>query len=178
MKILVAEDEQGISQVYQIMLEDKGHQVMLTSDGEECVQAYNNTLSRFDDTSDKYLAGHPPFDAVILDYRMPKMDGMEAAKAILAVNPHQRIIFASAYVATTLDDSVKQLRAVVELLQKPFDLEVMVDIVEDKSVYEELKKINVNIKAIKELNPTHEQIRDLLQGLKKMHLNTPLVDYK
>jgi CheY-like chemotaxis protein len=29
---------------------------------------------------------------------MPKMNGMEVAKEILAVNPHQRIIFASAYV--------------------------------------------------------------------------------
>jgi hypothetical protein len=65
---------------------------------------------------------------------------------------------------------------VVELLQKPFDLEVMADIVEDKRVYEELKQINVNVRAIKELNPTHEQIRDLLQGLKKLRLKTPLVD--
>jgi CheY-like chemotaxis protein len=176
MKILVAEDEQGISKTYQIMLEDKGHEVTLTSDGAECVIVYGKALSKLADASEKYVASHPPFDAVILDYRMPKMDGMEAAKAILEINPYQRIIFASAYVATTILESVKQLGVVVELLQKPFDLEVMVEIVEDKSVYEELKKINVNVKAIKELNPTHEQIRDLLQGLKKMHLNTPLID--
>jgi len=176
MKILVAEDEDSISQIYQIMLEDKGHEVTLTSNGEECLQAYRKAVTKLSDTSQEYLARYPPFDAVILDYRMPKMDGMDAAKFILEINPHQRIIFASAYVATTLLDSVKQLHVVVELLQKPFDLEVMVDIVEDKSVYEELKKINVNVKGIKELDPTHEQIRDLLQGLKKMRLNTPLID--
>lgn len=176
MKILVAEDEEGISQTYQIMLEDRGHEVTLTSDGEECLQAYRKVVTNLPDTSQEYLAQHPPFDAVILDYRMPRMNGMEAAKFILGINPHQRIVFASAYVATTLLESVKLLHAVIELLQKPFDLEVMVDIIEDKSVYEELKKINVDVKALKELNPTHEQIRDLLQGLKKMHLNTPLIN--
>nr|MDQ3852017.1 hypothetical protein [Thermoproteota archaeon] len=29
----------------------------------------------------------PPFDAVVLDYRMPKKDGLEVAKEILALNP-------------------------------------------------------------------------------------------
>jgi CheY-like chemotaxis protein len=38
-----------------------------------------------------------PFDAVILDYKMSKINGMQVAKEILAVNSHQRIIFASAY---------------------------------------------------------------------------------
>jgi CheY-like chemotaxis protein len=49
---------------------------------------------------------------------MPKKDGLEAAKEILELNPRQRIIFASAYVKETLEDSVKQLKQVVELMQK------------------------------------------------------------
>ena len=40
---------------------------------------------------------------------------MEVAKEILAINPHQRIIFASAYVWETLIDSVKELKQIVEL---------------------------------------------------------------
>ncbi|MDQ3967915.1 MAG: hypothetical protein M3275_05910 [Thermoproteota archaeon] len=35
---------------------------------------------------------------VILDYKMPKKDGLRVAKEILDMNPEQRIIFASAYV--------------------------------------------------------------------------------
>jgi CheY-like chemotaxis protein len=51
-----------------------------------------------------------PFDAVVLDYKMPKINGMEVAKEMLTVNAHQRIIFASAYVQDTLVYSVHQLK--------------------------------------------------------------------
>jgi hypothetical protein len=51
---------------------------------------------------------------------------MEVAKEILTVNPHQRIIFVSAYVKETLEESVKQLRQAVELMQKPFEPDVLV----------------------------------------------------
>jgi CheY-like chemotaxis protein len=85
----------------------------------------------------------PPYDVVILDYKMPGMNGMDVAKEILAVNPHQRIIFASAYVKETLQESVMQLKQIVELMQKPFTITQLVDTVEDKQVYEELKNLNV-----------------------------------
>jgi hypothetical protein len=57
----------------------------------------------------------------------------------------------------------------VELLQKPFELDTLVGLLEDKGIYEELEKLNVGIKEIKNLNPTHEQVRDLLEGLNKLY---------
>ena len=51
-----------------------------------------------------------PFDAVILDYKMQDMDGIEVANEILEINPQQRIIFASAYIKETLLDSVKTIK--------------------------------------------------------------------
>jgi two-component SAPR family response regulator len=47
---------------------------------------------------------------------MPKKDGIEVAKEILEMNSKQRIIFASAYVKDTLEDAVKELKRVVELI--------------------------------------------------------------
>ena len=87
-----------------------------------------------------------PFDVVVLDYKMPSKDGMEVAKEILQINPHQRIIFASAYVIETLKDSVKELNKVVELLQKPFTMEAFVSTVEDNEAYEGLKLLMVSIR--------------------------------
>jgi len=39
---------------------------------------------------------------------------------------------------------------------------------EDKGIYEELEALNVRIKDIRNLNPMHEQVRDLLTGLRKL----------
>lgn len=113
----------------------------------------------------------PPFDAVVLDYRMPKKNGLEVAKEILVLNPSQRIIFASAYVKETLRESVKDLRQVVELMQKPFLPEALVDVIEDTEAYPELKKLFVSVRKMSEINfenPTSDQIRDILEGLKKI----------
>ena len=139
MNILIAEDEPSIAEQYMLVLKGRGHNVRLTLDGRKCVDVYNEALTRLPDSSEEYLACYPPFDMVLLDYRMPRMDGLEAAKLILSANPHQRIIFASAYVMSTLQESVKYLHSVVELMQKPFDLDAMVDVVERTSRSKELK---------------------------------------
>ena len=146
----------------------------MTHDGSACLGAYRDALALLDDTSEEYLSKNPPFDVVVLDYRMPNMDGLQAAKLILQANKHQRIIFTSAYVRYTLNESVKQLHAVVELLQKPFDLEVLVDIIENKIVHEELKKINVVLNEQERIEVG--QLRDMLKGLKKLNIDTPLLN--
>jgi DNA-binding NtrC family response regulator len=96
------------------------------------------------------------------------MDGMDAAKHILKMQRKQRIIFASAFVKETLVESIKELDQIVELLQKPFEIDVLVDTVEDKTLYQQLEKLNVNIKHLKGWNPSHAQVRDLLDGLLKL----------
>jgi CheY-like chemotaxis protein len=181
MKILIAEDDYIIAMQYLVALKNRNHEVLLTYDGEDCLKRYRKAfnklvseqqqLQQLQTTDPKTLKDDSnilPFDAVVLDYRMPKKDGMDVAREILAVNPQQRIIFASTYVEESLEDMVKQLKQVVELLQKPFEPGALVDTIEDKEIYEGLEKLNANIKQIKALNPTHEQLRDLLEGLREL----------
>jgi DNA-binding LytR/AlgR family response regulator len=99
---------------------------------------------------------------------MPRKDGMQVAEEILAMSPKQRIIFASAYVEQTLDDSIKQLKQVVELMQKPFGADVLVNTIEDKEVYEGLKQIMMSMKQIKDTNPSPKQLRSVLESLRKI----------
>ena len=53
-------------------------------------------------------------------------------------------------------------------MQKPFDIDKLIDTIEDEEVYNELKRLNVDIDVIKAANPTHEQIIDLLERLRKI----------
>lgn len=199
MRILIAEDDLDISTLYKRALEKRKHVVVLTSTGEACLQNYIDTLRtettpRFNSVSMTTpivnLSSTPQdikfhnkrtssfdtdvsslYDVVILDYKMPGMNGMDVAKEILAVNPHQRIIFASAFVKETLLESVKQLKQIVELMQKPFTLSQLVGTVEDKEVYEELKSLNVDVNRIRAAEPTHELVIDLLERLRRIQKN-------
>jgi response regulator NasT len=72
MRILIAEDETIIRLDLRDLLERAGHEVVAEArDGEEAVE-----LARL----------HEP-DLAVLDVRMPRLDGIEAAKSILADRP-------------------------------------------------------------------------------------------
>jgi hypothetical protein len=57
---------------------------------------------------------------------------------------------------------------VVELIQKPFTIMKLIDTIEDKEVYAELQKFNVDRDIVRALVPTHVQITDLLERLRKI----------
>jgi CheY-like chemotaxis protein len=167
MKILIAEDDIDTAASYKMAIEERNHQVVITDNGEDCLKVYQEELQKVSFKTDP-TEHIQPFDAVILDYKMPKINGMEVAKEMLAVNPHQRIIFASAYVKETLVESIKELKQVVELMQKPFGEDALIDTIEDKEIYSELQKLNVNVDDIKAGNFRHEQIRSMLETLRKL----------
>jgi CheY-like chemotaxis protein len=169
MRILIAEDDPEAVQAYKDALYSRNHHVTITRNGEECLKVYNKNLTKSKkEKENKSNNVSSSFDVVVLDYKMPKKDGMEVAKEIFDINPEQRIIFVSAYVRDTLEDSVKQLKRVVELIQKPFDIDVFIDTIEDIEVYEGLKNLVVNVRQIKDNNPTKKQINELIEGLRKI----------
>lgn len=180
LNILIAEDEPDIAALYKTVLEKRKHKATITTNGEDCLKAYHEVYQRHRFSLGQELyhqsgSNNTSFDVVILDCKMPQINGIEVAKEILAVNPHQRIIFASAYIKDTVIDSIKNLRQVMtESVQKPFEIKRLIDLIEDKMVYEELKKLDVDIDVIKAFNPTHEQVSDLLgrlQNVRNYRLN-------
>jgi CheY-like chemotaxis protein len=71
MKILLAEDNQEISTLYNITLAPRGHQVTVTNNGEECLQVYHRELQNV--TLSTNPSDHiQPFDAVILIIKCQK----------------------------------------------------------------------------------------------------------
>jgi CheY-like chemotaxis protein len=195
MRILIAEDDLDIANLYKKALEKNNHKVVLTSNGSDCLTNYLTTLknlalratqpnkayapkTNYDSSRNSSAESRKvvntdasPYDVVILDYRMPGMNGMEVAKEILNADTHQRIIFASAFVKETLEHSVKELKQVVELIQKPFTLKHLTDTVEDTQAFEELKELNVDVGRIRGADLSHEQIFDLLVKLRRIQKN-------
>jgi CheY-like chemotaxis protein len=169
-RILIAEDDEDTALTYKMALKDAGYEAKIVDNGEECAKIYLEKFQELRLLKSKKTAVHPydqPFEVVILDYRMPRMDGLQVAKEILTINPRQRIIFASAYVKETLKDSVKGLKQVVELLQKPFSSQILVDMIRDKQVYKQLKRYRVDTKILEKAELTHEQLMELLNIMKR-----------
>ena len=167
LKILIVDDEPDILVSYQEALENVNHLVTTSLNGKKCLEIYRQEFkesqSKTDDPSEAC-----PFDVVVLDYKMPKMNGLDTAEEILLLNPRQRIIFASAYVYGTVEDSMRQLGRIVEVLKKPFALSELVDLIENKKIYAELEKLNVNVHNLKGINPSHESVKIYLEALEML----------
>lgn len=118
MKILIAEDNRFAARQYKLMLEQKGHTVVTTENGLECVKRYKEGLKKteFDSLDES------PFDLVLLDHKMPKKTGSRAAKEILQKNPNQKILFITGYQRWAIEDESDDLIDKIILLEKPFTL--------------------------------------------------------
>jgi two-component system OmpR family response regulator len=106
MRILVIEDERKIAEFLKKGLKAEGYAVDIASDGEE----------------GHFLAGTEDYDLLILDLRLPKMDGITLCRTLRAEK------FAAPILMLTVRDSVKDKvigldSGADDYLTKPFDFE-------------------------------------------------------
>jgi two-component system chemotaxis response regulator CheY len=101
--VLLVEDDTIVHELLTRMLAIRGHAVIANAfNGEEAVEIFSR------------LACRP--DVIVMDYRMPLMDGVEAAEKIIDIDPSARIVFLSADVAVK-DQALKL--GVCDFLKKP-----------------------------------------------------------
>jgi CheY-like chemotaxis protein len=80
-KILLVDDEEHIRLLFKEELEEEGYSIDLASNGFEALE--------------KLKEQH--FDLVVLDIKMPGMDGIQTLNEIKKINKEQRVILCSAY---------------------------------------------------------------------------------
>ncbi|MCJ7561809.1 MAG: response regulator [Thermoplasmata archaeon] len=109
--VMIVDDELFIVELYRDILQLRGYKVMITAfDGEEGVRKYSS-------------ASEKP-DVIIMDHRMPVMNGVEATKEIMRENPKQKIVFVSADVMV---EAEARDAGAAEFLPKPFRMDDLIE---------------------------------------------------
>lgn len=111
-KILIVDDEENIRYLYEQELIDEGYDTVLARDGKECLEKVEKESP----------------DLVILDIRMPRMDGLEAIGKIIEINKNIPIIINSAY-STYKDDFMSW--AADAYIVKSYDLDSLKAAIKD-----------------------------------------------
>ncbi|WP_407310056.1 sigma-54-dependent transcriptional regulator [Desulfosporosinus sp. SB140] len=103
--ILVADDEESVRNLTSRVLSKMNYMVTTAKNGEEVLDKVKNRS----------------FDLLIMDIRMPKLDGMEAFKTLRSDYPGLPIIMMTAF--STVETTLETMRlGAFDYLTKPFDI--------------------------------------------------------
>ncbi|MBW2334011.1 MAG: response regulator [Deltaproteobacteria bacterium] len=107
-KILIVDDEPAVLEGLENMIKSIGYKVDSVSSGSQAIEHYKT---------------HKP-DVVLLDWKMPHMDGATCAKKILENDPAARIVIISGYQETAINKIDAGLKKTLKgLILKPCKLE-------------------------------------------------------
>lgn len=112
--ILIVEDEEVNQFFFKTALKITNADLLFAMDGGQSVELVEK---------------HPDIDCVLMDIRLPYMDGYEATKRIKAMRPKLPVIVQTAYALS--NDRVKAIDAGCDLfLSKPIKLDLLFDVLD------------------------------------------------
>ena len=109
MKVLIAEDDEGIRQGLREVIEGEGYQVIEAADGQQALDLFKE---------------HTP-DLALLDIMMPRVNGYDVCKRLLAEVPSLPVIFISAK-SEEIDRVVGLELGADDFISKPFGVREVV----------------------------------------------------
>ena len=104
--ILVVDDEEALRTVLSSELSGEGYHVETASDGDEAIAT---------------IQKNSVFDLVLLDIKMPRVDGFEVLKFIKQTTPQIKVIMLTAFADLKNAIESKKLGA-EDFISKPYDL--------------------------------------------------------
>ena len=136
-KVLLVDDETDFLSIMSERMKARGMDVSTAASAKEAIQ----------------MAGAESFDAIILDLQMPEMDGLEALKALKAINPELQVILLTGH--ATIEKGVEAMKlGAMDLMEKPADL---------KTLAEKIKKAKAK-KVILVEKQSEENIKHIIGG--------------
>jgi len=102
-RILIVDDEESFRHMLSVILIKEGYEVEASSNGEEGLQKVATS----------------PFDQILCDIRMPRMDGLEFLKEVKKTGGQAPVIMMSAY--GTMDTAIEAMKlGAYDYISKPF----------------------------------------------------------
>jgi len=129
-RILVVDDEKSIRKRCIRLLSRQGYQAVGVADSMTALEMIQGKRTRF--------------DIMLIDIRMPGMDGIELLEKVKDLDPSVEIIMMTGY--ATVDTAVKAMKmGAYDYLPKPFDIDellhVVRHVVEKRSLQQEVKDL-------------------------------------
>jgi DNA-binding NtrC family response regulator len=110
-RVLVVDDEESLRFLLTSELEAEAFEVQSAGDGEEAIEIIR-----------KKIEEKGKFDVVLLDIRMPKVDGWEVLRFIKSNSPETKVIMLTAY--ADVKNAIESLRlGASDFISKPYDLD-------------------------------------------------------
>lgn len=114
LRLMLVDDEERFLQTTQKVLQRKGYEVLTATSGQEAMEKLKKQT----------------IPVVILDVKMPGMDGVETLKAIKAFYPLVEVIMLTGN--ATVDSAIDGLKSgAFDYLMKPCDIDVLLGKVEE-----------------------------------------------
>ena len=125
-KILIVDDEKGITDTLSIILGSQGYDTEVATDGETALKKAENEF----------------FHLVLLDLKLPDMSGTQVLRKLHMISPRTVIIMVTGY--PTIDNAVESLNlGASAYIMKPVNPEELLRFVEEKIREQEEKSINI-----------------------------------
>ncbi|MFN3466514.1 MAG: diguanylate cyclase [Candidatus Brocadiales bacterium] len=107
-RVLVIDDEASIQKSLSLVLAGEGYDVTVVGTGSEGLEKFSQH----------------PYDAVILDYKLPDTDGLNVARVIKERNPKIALVFITAYSSIETALTIMKLGA-FDFLEKPLQKDIV-----------------------------------------------------
>lgn len=149
-RILVVDDEQSIRESSVKLLQRKGYDARAAASGEEALT----------------MIQQQPFDLVVLDIRMPGMDGIEVLRRATTLLPDIQVLMLTGH--GTIDTAIEAMEyGATGFLRKPISIEKLQKSIDDALDRANTKKENARFKA---LVPLFELNKKLLSEMDQGNL--------